>query len=97
MAVTEALMCLFLKEQVSPERASAVIGRMVSAGLMAEDASASSTPKEPEEALLKWADACCRATRARANQRVRTKDSTSTTERFHLVRMVRAMRVTVAS
>ncbi len=72
MAVTEAMMSLFLKEQVLPDRVSAAIERMDV--LVAEEdraerkADAGKASKDPEESLLCWADTCLRVLKGQARK-----------------------------
>lgn len=66
LAMTEAMMSLFAKEQVNPDRALSAIERMDSAGLIADEDKIKCEAKEPEQALLAWADACCKVLKAKS-------------------------------
>jgi len=71
MAVTEALMTLFLRETVSIERVAAAAQRiqLPAAAASASKAVAAAPPPEAtdqEEALLRWVSACCAKVKTRA-------------------------------
>ena len=55
MAVIEALMQLFIKEQVAVDKVLSTVKRF-SAPVLASEA-----PTDPESALLLWAKRCCEA------------------------------------
>ena len=56
MAVMEGIMCLFVKEVVSPERVVSAVRRF--ADLSPSDVN---PPKDPEQALLLWVTKSCAA------------------------------------
>ena len=63
-------MCLFLKEQVGSDRVRQCVRRVEEdAGVAADGGEGADTAKsDPEECLLRWADACCRALAKRAQK-----------------------------
>ena len=59
MAVIEALMSLFIKEQVSVDRVLTTVKRF------STSVSASEAPTDPDAALILWAKRCCEALKLR--------------------------------
>lgn len=59
MAVIEALMQLFIKEQVSVDRVLTTVKRF------SNPVSASEAPTDPDAALLLWTKRCCEALKSR--------------------------------
>ena len=70
MAVTEALMSLFLKESVSPARVLSTVRRMDKNKSFDEDGDLV-TSGDPEEALMLWVSESCRAVRKKALDEVK--------------------------
>ena len=64
MAVTEALMSLFLKELVATEKVLEVVRRLEKSFNLTETNSAS--PTDQEEALLIWVNKCCQVVKKKA-------------------------------
>jgi len=75
MAVTEALMSLFLKEAVSLEKVSAAT-EDISGG----KSSSSSAAADHEEALLRWASACCAAVKKKAGADLQDEEEAAVSE-----------------
>ena len=71
MAVTEALMSLFLKETVPLDRVKSANSRMerwVGIPAASEDATSAT---EPEEALLSWIQTCCQVLKKKAERELK--------------------------
>ena len=68
MAVTEALMSLFLKELVSVDKVVSVAKRVAKT---ANGGDEETIPADQEEALLLWANVCCKALKAKAEAEIK--------------------------
>ena len=69
MAVTEALMQLFVKEMVSLERVTSTVKRFSSL-----DESGKEDPADQEEALLLWINKCGEALQKKAEKESKNED-----------------------
>ena len=69
MAVTEALMSLFIKELVNLDRVMSVVKRLdkvIVGGSSTSASSPTSPPSDQEEALLLWVNKSCQALKKKA-------------------------------
>ncbi len=75
MAVTEALMSLFLKELVSVDRVLATVRRFRKAGLLDDpEGDDAENSIDQEEALLYWVEMCCQALKNRVAKEQEEED-----------------------
>ena len=68
MAVIEALMQLFIKEQVSVERVLNTVQRF------SAPVSTSEAPTDPDSALLLWTKRCCESLKLRIEDELKNND-----------------------
>ncbi len=84
MAVTEALMSLFLRERISPEEVMKVADNIEAEANIHKEKreEEEAPPPDQEAALLRWAGVCCATTEKKARSEIEETDGNSSLPPF---------------